>query len=61
VQATTPAIIWELNLDKTDYVLVEVMGIGDIGFTWDGTVLTTNQPKPEAPKSQPLTNGTIAA
>lgn len=49
VAATTPAIIWILNQDKTDWVLVEVIGAGDIGFTWNGSVLTTNQPKPEAP------------
>lgn len=61
VQATTPAMVWELNADKTDYVLVETMGVGSISFTWDGTVLTTNQPKPKVPKSQPLTDGTVAA
>jgi hypothetical protein len=46
VQATTPAMIWILNTDKTDFVLSEVIGVGSIGFTWDGTVCTTNQPKP---------------
>jgi hypothetical protein len=46
VQATTPALIWELASDMTDYVLTEVVGAGQIGFTWDGTILTTNQPKP---------------
>lgn len=46
VQFTTPAIVWKLNSDKTDYVLTEVVGAGDIGFTWDGKVVTTNQPKP---------------
>ena len=49
VQATTPAMIWQLNTDKTDYVLTEVMGAGNIGFTWDGTVCTTNEPKPTVP------------
>ena len=49
IQATTPAMVWELNADKTDYVLTEQVGAGDIGFTWDGTVLTTNQPKPSIP------------
>jgi hypothetical protein len=44
IQATTPALIWVLNTDN--YVLEQVMGAGQIGFTWDGTVLTTNQPKP---------------
>jgi hypothetical protein len=46
VQSTTPAIVWRLNSDKTDWVLTEVVGVGDIGFTWDGAVVTTNQPKP---------------
>lgn len=46
---STPAMIWELNQDKTDYILVEQIGAGDIGFTWGGSVLTTNQPKPVIP------------
>ena len=49
IQATTPAMVWEAVIvdDKvTDWVLQEVIGVGDIGFTWDGTVLTTNEPKP---------------
>jgi hypothetical protein len=60
VQATTPALVWELNADKTDYVLVEQIGVGAIGFTWNVTtqVLTTNQPKPNPPTQQPTTEGT---
>lgn len=47
VQATTPAMIWELNdLIPPSYVLVEVIGAGGIGFTWNGTVLTTNDSQP---------------
>jgi hypothetical protein len=46
IKATTPAMIWAFNADKTDYVLKEVIGAGTIGFTWDGTVCTTNEPKP---------------
>lgn len=49
VQATTPAMVWQpVYTDKviTDWALVEVMGVGTIGFTWDGTVVTTNDPKP---------------
>jgi len=57
IQATTPVLVWELNADKTDYVLGEQIGVGAIGFTWDGTVLTTNQPKPVIPV-QPVTEGT---
>ena len=56
VQATTPAKIWELNQEKTEYVLVIVEGAGDIGFTWDGTYLTTNVPQPEV-LPQPVVEG----
>ena len=37
----------------TIYSLEKVLGAGDIGFTWDGTVLTTNQPKPPKPPIPP--------
>lgn len=57
VQATTPAFLWELNADKTDYVLTEQIGCADIGFTWDGTACITNQPKPNLPPPQPVTEG----
>ena len=50
IQATTPAMIWVLNSDKTNYVLEEVIGFGEIGFTWDGSILTTNETKPLPPK-----------
>lgn len=49
---TTPALIWvSVVVDKviTDYVLEQIVGVGENGFTWDGTVLTTNQPKPAIP------------
>jgi hypothetical protein len=49
IQANTQALVWKLNADKTDYVLVEVLGSGAVGFTWDGSVLTTNEPKPVIP------------
>lgn len=55
VQSTTPALTWEVNADKTEYVLVEHLGLGSIGFTWDGSVLTTNEPKPEI--IQPVIDG----
>ena len=57
VQATTPAMVWVLNADKTDFVLTEQMGAGSMGFTWDGTNCITNEPKPEVPV-QPVTTGT---
>ena len=52
VQATTPAMIWLPVSDGTkitDWVLTEVIGAGDIDFTWDGSAVITNQPKPEIP------------
>jgi hypothetical protein len=66
VQSTTPAMVWELNstVKPPVYQLVQVMGAGAIGFTWDGTVLTTNQPQPQLPTAaadQPNTTGTQAA
>jgi len=60
-QATTNAKIWVLNTDKTAYELTEVMGAGQIGFIWDGTVLTTNEPQPKPPAPQPKTTGTQTA
>jgi len=61
VQSTTPAMVWELNnLLPPTYELTEVIGAGGIGFTWNGTVLTTNEPKPANP-IQPVTTGTKTA
>ena len=57
VQATTPTKIWELNAEKTDYVLTDSIGDGSIGFTWDGSFAITNEPKPEI-LAQPITTGT---
>jgi hypothetical protein len=49
IQAITPAIIW-VNLnpinETPDWVKQEVIGAGNIGFTWDGSTLITNQPQP---------------
>jgi hypothetical protein len=60
IQATTPSMVWKLNSDKTDWILTEIIGDGAIGFTWDGSVLTTNQPKPTSIE-QPATTGTVSA
>jgi hypothetical protein len=54
VQATTPAIVWTpvyVDGKITDYVLTDIVGAGDIGFTWNTTTLTltTNQTKPIVP------------
>jgi len=56
IQSQIPAMLWEINTDKTDYVLVEQMGVGAIGFTWDGAIVTTNKPKPII-LAQPITTG----
>jgi hypothetical protein len=52
VQITTAANVWDpVKVDGkiVDWVLTSTVGAGDIGFTWDGSVLTTNQPKPSIP------------
>lgn len=53
VESTTPAMIWMIPIDGTSYVLTEVIGEGAIGYTWDGSVLTTDEPKPEDPPVVP--------
>lgn len=45
VQATTPIKVW--GLVNGIWEIVEKMGNGNIGFTWDGTFLITNEPQPE--------------
>jgi hypothetical protein len=57
VDEETEAMTWVLNDDKTDWVLAPVLGAGGIGFTWNGTILTTPEPKP-APPAQPTSSGT---
>ena len=59
IQADINAMIWKLNTDKTSYVLTEVLGAGGIGFTWDGTVVTTNESQPANPQIK--TTGTQTA
>lgn len=64
IQITTPALIWQLNPDTKVYELVQVDGFGNIGFIWDGSVLTTNEPQPKPlvlPQDQPSTIGTQTA
>jgi len=58
--ATTPAMVWQpICVDRiiTDWELVEQIGAGGIGFTWDGSVLTTNEPKPSIMGAQPIASG----
>lgn len=60
IQAITPAMVWEYDKPNNIYVLTKVLGAGNIGFTWDGSVVTTNEPQPE-PLVQPITKGTQPA
>jgi hypothetical protein len=46
IQETTPAMVWDILMSGGEPYLAEVIGGGQIGFIWDGTVLMTNQPKP---------------
>lgn len=48
-QATTLAKVWFYNQEQSQYELVAQEGEGQIGFTWDGEVLTTNEPEPTTP------------
>lgn len=52
IQPDVIAKVWEaVTTDDiiTDWVLVDKLGYGKIGFIWDGLVLTTNEPKPVKP------------
>jgi len=52
IQSTTPAMLWTavyIDSKITDYVLTEQLGRGEINYTWDGTSVTTNEPKPVIP------------
>lgn len=46
VQSEVPAMVWTIPTATVSSVLEQVVGAGGIGFTWDGSVLTTNQPQP---------------
>ena len=50
VELETPAYVWASDKQNPpSWILIEEIGAGDIGYTWDGTALTTNQPKPTEP------------
>ena len=56
VQATTPAKVWVWDATGEVWTIEAQEGQGQIGFTWDGTYLTTNDPMP-APPPQPTVDG----
>jgi hypothetical protein len=51
------ALVWGFDKAVDDYVLVQKMGDGQIGFNWNGTECVTNEQKPPKPV-QPVTEGT---
>jgi hypothetical protein len=58
VQSTTMALVWGFDKAIDDYVLVQRMGDGQIGFNWNGTECVTNEPKPAPSADQPVSQGT---
>lgn len=44
-QSSTSSVFWRMNKDKTDYELVTMDGFGQIGFSWDGEKVITDQDK----------------
>ena len=60
IQATTMALVWFWDKLADDWVLRQEMGVGQIGYTWNGTECVTNEPKPEPPQPQPITQETQA-
>lgn len=60
VHATTPSFDWVYVKDLQDFELVESIGGGNIGDTWNGTACITTQPKPPKLESIPTpTSGEI--
>ena len=56
IQANTMSIVWvaNYNTDPYSWELGQVVGAGQIGFVWDGSAVTTDQPMPpKPPKVQP--------
>ena len=58
IQATTMALVWLWDNAISDWVLSQQMGQAQIGFVWNGIECVTNDPKPEPPQPQPVTQGT---
>lgn len=60
IQATTLAKVWVYDFDTRTYYLEVQAGQGQIGYTWDGVYLITNEPQPipsEADEFQPVVSG----
>jgi hypothetical protein len=46
VQAETLALTWVWDNTNKVWLETEVLGAGNIGFTWNGSILITNQSDP---------------
>ncbi len=46
VQDETPSLDWVFDATANSYVLFLSVGEGSVGWTWDGSALTTNELKP---------------
>jgi len=57
IASETPALVWGVLPNSLTHTIVEKIGEGKIGFTWDGSVLKTNAPKPPDLKPQPIVSG----
>lgn len=49
IQDETPSKTWVLDKETNQYVLTDSIGLGSVGFTWDGTFLITSEPQPVPP------------
>lgn len=49
IQDVTPAKVWQFK--DGAYELTVKVGVGAIGFTWDGDYLITDEPQPTQPTS----------
>ena len=46
LQAETPSRDWSFDANSNTYILVDSIGRGSIGWTWNGKILVTNRPQP---------------
>lgn len=47
IQSQTPSKIWMYSQTLNSFEMVEVLGEGQIGFSWDGEFVITNQSPPQ--------------
>jgi len=58
IQSTTMALVWIFDKAVEDFVLGQQVGMGQIGFSWNGAECVTDEQKPPKPQPQPVTQGT---